>query len=185
MPTTPQRASILRCFTWLTLVIGLAGCASTAPFAPTATPAAQSRIDGKSFSIVLPVGWTAGQSYDIDGPDGSGVPTPVPGTFGFTTVVHQSSVNFVSVDEHKPASVVLATYCSALAAHSAVIAGLPMQHDTNTAPGTDAWHFVNKSNVSYDIVLSHGASSIDQTQRDALLQVLASFTPLDSTSACS
>jgi hypothetical protein len=60
-----------------------------------------------------------------------------------------------------------------------------MQHHTFTAPGKDWWQFVNKSNVSYDIVIASGGSSIDQAQRDLFMQVLATFTPADSTSACS
>jgi hypothetical protein len=81
--------------------------------------------------------------------------------------------------------VVLATYCQALAANTATIAGLPMQHSTNSAPGKDAWHFVNKSNVLYDSVIASGGSSIDQAQRDLFMQVLATFQPADRTSACS
>jgi hypothetical protein len=139
-------------------------------------------VQGKSFSIVLPVGWTVETRDDFAG---GGAYTPLPGNFGFTTILHQSLSTIISIDEIKPAPVTVATYCQAVAANSATIAGLQMLHKTNSAPGYDAWQFVNKSNVSYSIGIVSGGSSIDQAQRDLFMQVLATFKPLDSASMCS
>jgi hypothetical protein len=202
MRTNTKTTFVALSLSMLVLVIGLVGCGSnatsasmstvtpastatsspTATFTPTATLAVQSVVHGKSFSIALPAGWTVQTQDDFAG---GGAYTPLPGNFGFTTVLNQSPDNFVAIDEHKPAPVVLATYCQALVANSAIIAGLRMKHDTNTAPGRDAWHFVSKSNILYDIVIGSGSSGIDPAQRALFMQVLATFKPLDSTSACS
>jgi hypothetical protein len=198
MRSNPKMASVALTLAVLVFVIGLASCSSnattaplgaatpvttaTATLSPTATPATQSVVHGKSFSIALPAGWTIETQDNFAG---GGAYTPLPGTFGITTILHQSPDSFIAIDEIKPAPVALATYCPAVAANSATIAGLLMQHHTFTAPGKDWWQFVNKSNVSYDIVIASGGSSIDQAQRDLFMQVLATFTPADSTSACS
>jgi hypothetical protein len=155
---------------------------ATATFTSTATLATQSVVHGKSFSIALPVGWTVETQDDYAG---GGAYTPLPGNFGFTTILHQMFESVVVIDEHKPAPVVLATYCQAVAANPATIAGLQMQHATNSEPGKDAWHFVSKANVLYDFVIASGGSSIDQAQRDLFMQVLATFQPAGRTSACS
>jgi hypothetical protein len=139
-------------------------------------------VHGKTFSIALPNGWTV---QTVDNYAGGGAYTPLPGDFGITTVLNQSPVSFVAIDEIKPAPVVVSTYCQAVAGNSATIAGLRMQHQTSTAPGKDWWTFVNKANVSYDIVIASGGTSIDQAQRDLFMQVLATFKPDDRTSACS
>jgi hypothetical protein len=205
MRTSTKTAFIALSLSALVLVIGLVGCASTTnsilastatptftatfaateTLAPTATLTVHSVVHGKTFSISLPAGWT---TETVDNFAGGGAYTPLPGNFGITTILHQSSASFIAIDEIKPAPVVVATYCQAVAANSATIAGLLMQHHMYTAPGKDWWQFVNKSNVSYDIVIASDATgqiSMDPAQRDLLMQVLATFKPLDSASACS
>lgn len=191
MRSKVKAASIALPLSFLVLAFGLVSCAnasnpaavSTASPTSTATrtPALSSEAQGKTFSISLPAGWTVQSQDDYAG---GGASAPAAGNFGNTTILQESPAIFIAIDEHKPAPVDLTTYCQDLAANSATIAGLPMKHDTNTAPGKDGWRFVNKSNVLYDIVIVSGDSSIDQAQRALFLQVLATFKPLDSSSAC-
>jgi hypothetical protein len=134
MRTNTKTASVAFSLSLLVLVIGLVGCASTAASAPastvtpvstatltpTATSAAQSVVHGKSFSISLPAGGTVETRDDYAG---GGAYTPLPGNFGFTTLLHLSPTTTIAIDEHKPAPVVVATFCQAVAANSATIAG--------------------------------------------------------------
>ncbi len=202
MRSKVKAASIALPLSFLALAFGLVSCASASnpaavstasptstatrtPASPTSTaalaPALSSEVQGKAFSISLPAGWTVQSQDDYAG---GGASAPAAGNFGNTTLLEESPGILIAIDEHKPAPVDLTTYCQDLAANGATIAGLPMKHDTNTAPGKDGWSFVNKSNVLYDIVIVSGNSNIDQTQRALFMQVLATFKPLDSSSAC-